>query len=307
MIKVAGLTKRYGRVVAVDRLSFDVPPGRVTGFLGPNGAGKSTTLRMILGLDTPTAGQATVNAVPYRSLGQPLRVVGALLDANAVHSGLSARQHLRVLAASNGLSDRRVSDVLETTGLAAMAGKRIRGFSLGMKQRLGIAAALLGDPPILLLDEPGNGLDAEGILWIRGLMKSLAAEGRTVFVSSHGMSELALVASHLIVIGRGRLLADADLDTFIRDSELGDVLVRSPERDRLARALTEHGAVVVADADDGLAVTRMTGRDISTVAVAAGIAVHELTQRQPSLEEAYLKLTANAVEFRAATGTGGDL
>ena len=298
MIRADGLTKRYRSAVAVDGLSFVVRPGRVTGFLGPNGAGKSTTMRMILGLDTPTEGSVTVNGRAYRSLRRPLREVGALLDANAVHNGRRARDHLLAIAASNGVPDSRVHHVLEQTGLADVAGRRVGSFSLGMKQRLGIAAALLGDPPILLLDEPGNGLDPEGVLWARGLMKALAAEGRTIFVSSHGMSEMALVADPLIVIGRGHLLADTDMDTFIRDSELGDILVRSPEQDRLARLLVERGGLVAREPDDGLAVTRLTGKDISTAATQHGIAVYELTHRKPSLEEAYMKLTTNAVEYR---------
>jgi ABC-2 type transport system ATP-binding protein len=301
MIRAEELTKRYRSTPAVERLSFTVRPGRVTGFLGPNGAGKSTTIRMILGLDTPTAGRATVNGRPYRSLRQPLREVGVLLDADAVHGGRSASNHLRFLAASNDLPGGRVAEVLERTGLAGVAGKRVGRFSLGMKQRLGIAAALLGDPPILMFDEPVNGLDPEGILWIRRLMKSLAAEGRTVFVSSHLMSEMALTADHLIVIGRGRLVADTDLADFIRASALDDVLVRSPQAGHLADLLAAKGAGVSAEPDSCLAVTGLTPQDISQIAAAHGIALHELAQRQASLEEAYLKLTDNAVEYRAAT------
>ncbi len=299
MIRVEELTRRYRTTLAVDRLSFEVGTGRVTGFLGPNGAGKSTTMRMILGLDTPTAGRATVAGRPYRSLRQPLREVGALLDAGAVPGGRSARNHLRFLAASNGLDRGRVDEVLEATGLTGVAGKRVGGFSLGMKQRLGIAAALLGDPPVLMFDEPVNGLDPEGILWIRRLMKSLAAQGRTVFVSSHLMSELALTADHLIVIGRGRLVADTDLAGFIRRSALNDVLVRSPDSGRLAGLLAARGAGVVAEPDGALAVTGLTAPDISQLAATHGIAVYELAQRQASLEEAYMKLTDNAVEYRA--------
>ncbi|MFD0583636.1 ABC transporter ATP-binding protein [Dactylosporangium darangshiense] len=218
MIEAQELTKRYRTTVAVDRLSFQVRPGRVTGFLGPNGAGKSTTMRMILGLDTPTGGHALVGGRPYRSLPYPLREVGALLDAGAVHGGLSARQHLAWLAASNRLPRARVADVLGRTGLEVVAGKRIRGFSLGMRQRLGIAAALLGDPPILIFDEPVNGLDPEGIAWIRGLLRALAAEGRTILVSSHLMSETALTADHLLIIGQGRLLADTGIDELLRSA-----------------------------------------------------------------------------------------
>jgi ABC-2 type transport system ATP-binding protein len=309
MIRAEELTKRYRSTLAVDRLSFDVSPGRVTGFLGPNGAGKSTTMRMILGLDTPTAGRAMVNGRPYRSLRQPLRQVGSLLEAGAVHGGRSARSHLRFLAASNDLPRARVRDVLERTGLASVAGKRVGGFSLGMKQRLGIAAALMGDPPVLMFDEPVNGLDPEGILWIRRLMKSLAAEGRTVFVSSHLMSEMALTAEHLIVIGRGHLLADTDMAGFIRSSGLDDVLVRSPHSGHLAEILAAKGAAVIAEPDGGLSVTGLTSQDISQLAAAHGIAVHELAQRQASLEEAYMKLTGNAVEYRAtdpgSTATDG--
>jgi ABC-2 type transport system ATP-binding protein len=304
MIRAEELTKRYRSTPAVDRLSFAVSPGRVTGFLGPNGAGKSTTMRMILGLDTPTAGSATVNGRPYRSLRRPLRQVGALLDAGAVHGGRSARSHLRFLAASNDLPRGRVSDVLDRAGLTGVAGQRVGRFSLGMKQRLGIAAALLGDPPILLFDEPVNGLDPEGILWIRELMKSLAAEGRTVFVSSHLMSEMALTADHLIVIGRGHLVADTDMAGFIRSSGLDDVLVRSPQSGPLAELLAAKGAGVVAEPDGGLAVSGLTAQDISRFAAAHGIAVHELSKRQASLEEAYMKLTGDAVEYRA-TGRAG--
>jgi ABC-2 type transport system ATP-binding protein len=299
MIKAAQLTKRYGSALVVDELSFEVLPGRVTGFLGPNGAGKSTTMRMILALDTPDVGRALVNDRPYRSLRQPLRVVGALLDAGAVHGGRSARSHLECLAVTNDLPRRRVSEVLERTGMQSVAGKRIRGFSLGMKQRLGIAAALLGDPEILMFDEPVNGLDPEGIHWIRGLMRSLAAEGRTVLVSSHLMSEMALTADHLIVIGRGRLIADTGMTDFIRSSALNDVLVRSPQGGPLAELLTAEGGSVVPEPDGGLAVTGLTLESISQLAAANGVAVYELAQRQASLEQAYLKLTEDAAEYRA--------
>jgi ABC-2 type transport system ATP-binding protein len=300
MIRAEALTKRYRSALAVDRLSFDINPGRVTGFLGPNGAGKSTTMRMILGLDTPTSGRATVNGRPYRSLRRPLRQLGVLLDAGAVHGSRTARSHLRFLGASNGLPRGVVDQVLARTGLAAVADKRVGGFSLGMRQRLGIAAALLGDPPILMFDEPVNGLDPEGILWIRRLMKSLAAEGRTVLVSSHLMSEMALTADHLIVIGRGHLIADTDMASFIRSSALDDVLVRSPHGDRLAGLLAAQGAGVVAEPGGGLAVTGLTAQDISRLAAADGIAVHELASRQASLEEAYMKLTEHAAEYRTA-------
>jgi ABC-2 type transport system ATP-binding protein len=303
MIDVDHVSKRYGDKLAVDDLTFAVRPGIVTGFLGPNGAGKSTTMRMILGLDTPTAGRALVNGRPYRSLRHPLREVGALLDAGAVHGGRSARSHLAVLAASNDLPRGRVEEVLERTGLGGVAGGRIGRFSLGMRQRLGIAAALLGDPPVLLFDEPVNGLDPEGIRWVRGLMTTLAAEGRTVLVSSHLMAEMALTAEHLIVVGRGRLVADTDVAGFLRGSAPGDVLVRTPDPDRLARLLAADGAGVVAEADGGLAVTGLSARHVSGLAAAHGIAVYELASRQASLEEAYLKLTGDAAAYRATDPT----
>ncbi|GAB3971636.1 ABC transporter ATP-binding protein [Actinoallomurus acanthiterrae] len=299
MIEVYELTKRYGPVKAVDRLSFAIRPGQVTGFLGPNGAGKSTTMRTILGLDTPTSGRTLVNGVAYRTIEKPLRVVGSLLDAGAVHGGRSARSHLECLAVTNDLPRSRVGKVLEQTGLSGVARKRVRGFSLGMRQRLGIAVALLGDPPILMFDEPVNGLDPEGIVWIRNLMKSLAAEGRTVFVSSHLMSEMALTADHLIVIGRGALIADTGMADFIQSSSLNDVLVRTPQSRYLADLLTAKGAQVVAEPDGGLAVTGLTTEAISQVAAANGVEVYELARRQASLEEAYMKLTDTSVQYRA--------
>jgi len=241
MIEVCKLTKRYGAAVAVDDLSFTVHPGRVTGFLGPNGAGKSTTMRVILGLDAPSSGRATVNGRPYQQLARPLHQAGALLDAGAVPGGRTARNHLRAIAASNGISARRVSEVFGLVGLESAASRRVRGFSLGMKQRLGIAAALLGDPGVLLFDEPVNGLDPEGIAWIRGLLKQLAGEGRTVFLSSHLMSEMALTADHLIVIGRGRLIADAPIAEFVQQGSGRDVMVRSPRGgDRRSRRRAGH-------------------------------------------------------------------
>ncbi len=305
MITVHELTKRYRSTLAVDRLSFDVAAGRVTGFLGPNGAGKSTTMRMVLGLDTPTAGRALVNGRPYRSLRHPLREVGALLDAGAVHGGRSARNHLIAMAATNDLPRARVDEVLALTGLTGVAGGRLRRFSLGMRQRLGIAAALLGDPPILLFDEPLNGLDPEGIRWVRRLLRSLAAEGRTVLVSSHLMSEMALAVDHLIVIGRGRLVADTDVAGFLRASALEDVLVRSPHGDRLAAQLVARGAGVRAQEGGALAVTGLTAADISRLAAQQGIPVHELTARQPSLEEAYLTITEAVTDCRTAAPAGG--
>jgi len=299
MIEVGELTKRYGSAVAVDGLSFTVHPGRVTGFLGPNGAGKSTTMRVILGLDAPTTGWAAVNGQPYQRLARPLHQAGALLDAGAVHGGRTARDHLLAIAASNGIGARRVAEVLGLVGLESAAGRRVRGFSLGMKQRLGIAAALLGDPPVLMFDEPVNGLDPEGIAWIRGLLRSLAGEGRTVFVSSHLMSEMALTADHLIVIGRGRLVADAAVAEFVRQSSHGNVVVRSPRYGDLAGLLATRGAAVTAQPDGGLAVTGLDAAAIGEVAREHGIALHELTPRQASLEEAYMELTHDSVEYRA--------
>ena len=299
MIEVHELTKRYGSAVAVDGLSFTVRPGRVTGFLGPNGAGKSTTMRVILGLDAPTAGWATVNGRPYPQLSRPLHQAGALLDAGAVHGGRTARDHLLAVAASNGIGARRVAEVLGLVGLDSVAGKRVRGFSLGMKQRLGIAAALLGDPDVLMFDEPVNGLDPEGIAWIRGLLKSLAAEGRTIFVSSHLMSEMALTADHLIVIGRGRLVADAAVTEFVEQGSRHDVMVRSPRGGDLAGLLATRGAAVTAEPGGGLAVTGLDAATIGDLAREHGISVHELTPRHASLEEAYMELTRDSVDYRA--------
>jgi ABC-2 type transport system ATP-binding protein len=298
MIQVCELAKRYGSTVAVDGLSFTVHPGRVTGFLGPNGAGKSTTMRAILGLDAPTAGWATVNGQPYQRLARPLRQAGALLDAGAVYGGRTARDHLLAIAASNGIGARRVAEVLGLVGLESAAGRRVRGFSLGMKQRLGIAGALLGDPPVLMFDEPVNGLDPEGIAWIRGLLKSLAAEGRTVFVSSHLMSEMALTADHLIVIGRGRLVADAAVTEFVRQSSRRDVAVRSAREADLAGLLAAQGASVTAQPEGGLAVTGLEAAAIGEVAREHGIALHELTPRHASLEEAFMELTRDSVDYR---------
>jgi ABC-2 type transport system ATP-binding protein len=303
MIEVRGLTKRYGATVAVDDLSFDVLPGRVTGFLGPNGAGKSTTMRTILGLDAPSSGEVRVQGRRYRQLIWPLHDVGALLDANAVHGGRSAGSHLWCIAKSNGIGKQRVAEVLAMTGLKSVAGKRVGGFSLGMKQRLGIAAALLGDPPVLMFDEPVNGLDPEGIAWIRRLMQSLAAEGRTVFVSSHLMSEMALTASHVVVIGRGRLIADVPISDFVRSGSGGDVLVRSPRGTDLTAILTAAGGNVVPEPDGGLSVTGLDAPSIAGIAAEHGIAVHELATRAASLEEAYMEMTADSVEYR--TGNTG--
>ena len=298
MIELRGLTKRYGAALAVDHLTFDVVPGQVTGFLGPNGAGKSTTMRLILGLDAPTAGTVTVNGRPYRSLRRPLHEVGSLLESAAIHPGRSARSHLLALAAANGIGRRRVDEVLGIAGLDGVAGKRAGGFSLGMTQRLGIAAALLGDPEVLLLDEPVNGLDPDGVAWIRGLLRSLAAEGRTVFVSSHLMSEMENTADHLVVIGRGRLLADQPLAGFTGAAAAGQVRVRSPRRDDLAILLRQRGAVTEPTADGSLTVTGATAAEVGELAARHGIALHELLTKNVSLEEAFMEATRDALDYR---------
>jgi len=299
MIEVHELTKRYGGAVAVDGLSFAVRPGRVTGFLGPNGAGKSTTMRVILGLDAPTSGWATVSGRPYQRLPRPLRQAGALLDAGAVHGGRTARDHLLAIAASNGIGARRVGEVLGLVGLDGVAGRRVRGFSLGMKQRLGIAAALLGDPPVLMFDEPVNGLDPEGIHWIRGFFRELAADGRTVLVSSHLMSEMAQTADHLVIIGRGRLLADLPTAELIESSARRDVLLRSPRAAELAGLITAAGGTVTPQDDGALVVVGLDAAAIGDLAAGHGIAVHALVPRQASLEDAYLDLTGESTDFRA--------
>ncbi len=299
MIEVDQLSKRYGPVTAVDGLSFTVRPGHVTGFLGPNGAGKTTTMRLILGLSTPSSGTALVGGRRYREIIRPLHWAGSLLDATALPAGRSAWSHLLSIARSNGIGYRRVAEVLELTGLEPIAHRRARAFSLGMKQRLGIAAALLGDPPILMFDEPVNGLDPEGIHWIRLLFKTLAAEGRTVFVSSHLMSEMALTADHLIIIGRGQLIADTPIDQFVRSSSRNDVVVRSPRCSDLAALLAGHGAAVELEGDGALAVTGLDAPAIADLAAGHGIAVHELTPRHASLEEAYLDITSDSVEYHA--------
>jgi ABC-2 type transport system ATP-binding protein len=302
MIEAIGLSKRYGHAVAVDDLSFTVPAGQVTGFLGPNGAGKSTTMRMILGLDAPTAGAVSVNGRPYTGYRRPLFEVGALLEAKSMHGGRTARDHLRCLALSNGIGKTRVAQVLDQVGLASVAGKRTGGFSLGMAQRLGIAAALLGDPPVLMFDEPVNGLDPEGVLWIRTLLKALAAEGRTVFLSSHLMSEMALTADRLVVIGRGRLLAQTSLAEFVAAGAGSFVRVRSTARDALARLLEAHGATVVADGPDALRVTGTSGDTVGELARANDLALQELSTHQVSLEERYMQLTVDSVDFRTVGG-----
>ncbi|HEY1093397.1 MAG TPA: ATP-binding cassette domain-containing protein [Glycomyces sp.] len=300
MIEVHDLTKRYGDQTAVDGLTFTVKPGIVTGFLGPNGAGKSTTMRMILGLDRPTAGTATVNGRPYADHPDPLHQAGALLDAKAVHTGRSAYRHLHAMAATTGIPKSRVDEVIDIVGLHQVARKRVGGFSLGMGQRLGIASALLGDPDVVILDEPTNGLDPEGVLWIRNLMRDLASQGRTVFVSSHLMSEMALTAEHLIVIGKGRMIADTSVTGFIETAANESVRVRSPQAGALHDLLAGPDTTVLS-VDRGLfEVTGLTAEDIGDRAAAAGIAIHELTVVRPSLEEAFMELTKDAVEYQSA-------
>ncbi len=300
MIEVRHLTKRYGPVLAVDDLSFTVAADQVTGFLGPNGSGKSTTMRMIVGLDAPTAGQVTVDGQSYGKFRFPLRKVGALLDAGAVHPGRTARDHLAWLAASNEIPQARVDEVLGIVGLAGAARRRAGELSLGMGQRLGIAAAL-GDPAILIFDEPINGLDPEGILWVRKLLQSLAAEGRTVLVSSHLMSEMALTADHLIIIGRGRLLATGTVAEFIERSEGHHVHAQSPDAGALTGLLRQKGATVTADGPEGLSVTGLESRDVGIIAAQAGLTLYELTTQRASLEDAFMELTHEHGEFRAAT------
>ncbi|MPZ24307.1 MAG: ATP-binding cassette domain-containing protein [Dehalococcoidia bacterium] len=299
MIKVHDVTKRYGDTVAVDRLSFEVRPGIVTGFLGPNGAGKSTTMRMILGLDNPNRGAVTVNGRRYGDLPAPMREVGALLDARAIQGGRTAREHLRWLAQAGGIAQRRVDEVIEVVGLTDVAERKVGGFSLGMSQRLGIATALLGDPRILLFDEPVNGLDPEGIVWIRNLLKGLAAEGRTILVSSHLMSEMEETADHVLVIGRGRLIADMSVRDLTQRSSMGDVVVSSPRAADLARLLTEAGVAVTASADGVLAVAGLEAARIGEVAAANGVVLHQLTPRRASLEAAFMELTRDSVEYHA--------
>jgi ABC-2 type transport system ATP-binding protein len=299
MIEARGLTKRYERTLAVDDLSFTVRPGLVTGFLGPNGAGKTTTMRLILGLDRPTAGTVTIDGRPHRHAASPMREVGALIDARAAHGGRSARNHLLCLAQTNGISPRRVAEVLDIVGLSEVAGKRSKGFSLGMSQRLGIAAALLGDPQVLMFDEPVNGLDPEGILWIRGLMRSLAAEGRVVFVSSHLMSEMENTADHLIVVGRGRLIADCGMAEFIDRSSGQAVIVRTPSQDVLARAVTAAGGSVTRESEL-LRVRGLSEDQVGDIALANRVPVYHLAAAKVSLEQAFIELTADSVDYRAA-------
>jgi len=305
MIEVRGLSKRYGEKLAVNNLSLDVAPGKVTGFLGPNGAGKTTTMRLILGLDFPNAGTVTIDGKRYASMAYPMRELGALLDAKAVHGGRSAYNHLLCLAQTNNLPKRRVGEVLELVGLTEVARKRTKGFSLGMSQRLGIAATLLGDPKILMFDEPVNGLDPEGILWIRNFMKTLAAEGRTVFVSSHLMSEMENTADHLIVIGRGQLLADCTMDEFIARSSGQTVRVATPQPDLLVKAVAEAGGSAVNGADGTLIVSGLVAAQVGDLAFEHGVRLHELTVVRASLEAAFMELTADSVEYRGAESEQG--
>ncbi|WP_410567033.1 ABC transporter ATP-binding protein [Amycolatopsis sp. cmx-4-61] len=297
-IEIRGLTKRYGPDTVVDDLSFTVAPGQVTGFLGPNGAGKSTTMRMIVGLAAPTRGSVTVGGRRYRDLPVPLTEVGALLDAGAVHGGRTARDHLLALAVSNGLPRRRVGEVLARTGLDGVAGKRAGGFSLGMRQRLGLAAALLGDPQVLIFDEPVNGLDPEGIRWIRDFMRTLAREGRAVLVSSHLMGEMAQTADHLVVIGRGKLVADTAVSELVRGE--GTVLVRTPDPG-FARLLATAGAAVREGVEASLVVSGMTSAEIGKLAAYHGVALAELTPQRVSLEDAFMELTKDSVEYQGAS------
>ena len=303
MIEVDHLTKRYGEKVAVDDLTFAVRPGIVTGFLGPNGAGKSTTMRVIVGLDAPSAGRAVVNGKAYRDLRAPLHEIGTMLEARAIHTGRSAYNHLLAMAQTHGIGRARVQEVIELVGLHDVARKRVGGFSLGMGQRLGIAAALLGDPAILVLDEPANGLDPEGILWIRNLLKRLAAEGRTVFLSSHLMSEIAVTAEHVIVVGRGRLIADTSVAEIVAQaSEGAAVHVRTPEASRLQSAIAGPDVVVASIERGVLEVTGVTSERIGEIAAREGIVLHELTPQRASLEDAFMRLTGESVEYHAIAG-----
>ncbi|RCW47131.1 ABC-2 type transport system ATP-binding protein [Halopolyspora algeriensis] len=305
MIEAVGLTKRYGSTVAVNDLSFTVKPGRVTGFLGPNGAGKSTTMRMMLGLDRPSAGKVLIDGHPYRELKHPLRTVGALVEATWVHPNRSARAHLRWLARSNNIPKQRVDEVLEVVGLEQVANRRAGGFSLGMSQRLGIASALLGDPQILLFDEPVNGLDPEGIHWIRRFMQRLAAEGRTVFVSSHLLSEMSLTAEELVVVGRGELITQCSTEEFVESASTASVKVRSPQAAQLRELITARG-LSVHDTDtrepDALVVDGASSDRVGEIAAEGGIVLHELASQRGSLEEAFMQLTNDSVEYRTDSG-----
>ncbi len=307
MIQVRNVTKRYGAKVAVDDLSFDVPPGIVTGFLGPNGAGKSTTMRLILGLDAPTSGSVTINGKAYRDFDAPLNEVGAMLEARAIHTGRSGYNHLLALAQTHGLPRSRVDEVIELVGLGAVARRRVKSFSLGMGQRLGIAAALIGDPETVILDEPVNGLDPEGIRWIRELLKRLAAEGRTVFLSSHLMSEMAQTAEHLVVVGRGRLIADTTVEEFVSGASTGaPVRVRSPQGQALVDALAGEGVEIRSVEHGALEVRGLTSEQIGEAATANRIVLYELTPLQASLEDAFMSLTHDAVEYHASAEAPAD-
>jgi ABC-2 type transport system ATP-binding protein len=306
MIEVENLSKRYGDKLAVDGLDFVVQPGIVTGFLGPNGAGKSTTMRMIAGLDQPTTGRARVNGADYRAASAPMAELGILLEAKAMHTGRSARNHLLALAYTNGISRRRVDELIDMVGLREVAGKRVGGFSLGMGQRLGIASALLGDPQVVVLDEPVNGLDPEGVLWIRNLLKGLAAEGRTVFVSSHLMSEMALTATRLVVVGRGQLIADTTVEEFVARAGGGTVTVRTPQAAQLRDLLLGPDISVTSDQSGILQVQGLTAEQIGTAAWQAHLPVFELTAQHASLEEAFMQLTDESVDFRSHGGSHGE-
>jgi len=297
-IEIRQLTKRFGKTLAVDDLSVSVNPGLVTGFIGPNGAGKTTTMRLILGLDRPSRGDVTIGGRHYRELPAPMHEVGSLLDATAVHPRRTAAHHLLSLAQSNGISAERVDEVLGLVGLESVAGHRVGVFSLGMAQRLGIAAALLGDPPVLMFDEPVNGLDPEGIVWVRDLMRHLAGEGRTVFVSSHLMSEMAVTADHLIVIGKGKLLRDESVTKFVESSGGHRVLVRSPQLDELSRELAKTGARVMPGAGHSIEVIGMDSSAIGELAATNGVVLHELATQEASLEDAFMELTRDSAEFR---------
>ena len=299
MIEVTDVTKRYGKTLAVSELSFTVKPGVVTGFLGPNGSGKSTTMRLILGLDAPDSGHTRVNGKAYRDLRAPLHEVGALLEARSMHTGRSAQNHLLALAQTHGIPRSRVTELIELVGLQDVARKRVGGFSLGMGQRLGIASALLGDPHTVMLDEPINGLDPEGIQWVRNLLKRLAAEGRAVFVSSHLMSEMAQTAEHLIVIGRGRLIADTSVDDFVRGASTRSVLVRSPQLAALRDLVAGPDVRLESVDDSGVEIHGLDSEQVGEIAAKHGIVLHELTPQRASLEEAFMELTRDAVEFHA--------
>ena len=298
MIEARALTKRFGQTLAVDRLTFDVKPGIVTGFLGPNGAGKSTTMRMIVGLDRPTSGVATVNGRSYRDLPAPMHEVGTLLDAKAVEGGRSARAHLRWQALAGGIDRARVDEVLELVGLTAVANKRVKDFSLGMYQRLGLAGALLGDPGTLLFDEPFNGLDPQGIYWMRSLLKRLAAEGRAILISSHLMSEMEETADHVVVIGKGRLIADSSITTFTQGGSTNHVRVLSPQAEQLAGLLREAGATHSVASDGALLVSKIEASQVGDIAASHGIRLHELSPQRASLEAAFMEMTNDCVEYR---------